>query len=118
MFLQTTRVTSTPKGARLAQRLRHRRDQPSVPRGDTAAAGPRPRTARTPGRRRAARDRGALRSLPRRPAASANFRPVATSSVDCRIHDMTRDVKKKAVVIGADDAPIAALLRDSINDDD
>jgi DNA-binding response OmpR family regulator len=32
--------------------------------------------------------------------------------------DMTRDVKKKVVVIGEDDDPIATLLRDSINDED
>src|SRR5438094_1890654 len=118
MFLQTTRVTSTPIGARLAQHLRHRRDQPSAPRGDTEAVGPRERAARTPERRRAARDRGALRSLPRCPAASANFRLVAASSVDCRMQDMTGDVKKKVVVIGEDDEPIATLLRDSINDED
>jgi DNA-binding response OmpR family regulator len=32
--------------------------------------------------------------------------------------DMTRDVKKKVVVIGEDDDPIATLLRDSINDEE
>src|SRR5207237_6411280 len=112
MFLQTTRVTSTPIGARLAQHLRHRRDQPFVPRGDTEAVGPREPTARMPARRRGARDRGAVRSLPRRPAASAHFRLVATSSVDCRMQDMTGDVKKKVVVMGEDDEPIAPLLRD------
>ena len=31
---------------------------------------------------------------------------------------MTEDVKKKVVVIGEDDEPIATLLRDSINDED
>jgi len=31
---------------------------------------------------------------------------------------MTGDVKKKVVVIGEDDEPIATLLRDSINDED
>ena len=31
---------------------------------------------------------------------------------------MTEDRKKKVVVIGEDDAPIATLLRDSINDED
>ncbi len=34
------------------------------------------------------------------------------------MQDMTGDVKKKVVVIGEDDEPIAALLRDSINDED
>jgi DNA-binding response OmpR family regulator len=33
------------------------------------------------------------------------------------MEDMTGDVKKKVVVIGEDDEPIATLLRDSINDD-
>ena len=32
--------------------------------------------------------------------------------------EMTGDVKKKVVVIGEDDEPIATLLRDSINDED
>src|SRR5438477_8565239 len=118
MFLQTTRVTSTPIGARLARHLRHRRDRASVLHVDTEVAGPRERAARKPGRPRGARDRGALRSLPRRPAASANFRLAATSSVDCRMESMTGDVKKKVVVIGEDDEPIATLLRDSINDED
>ena len=34
------------------------------------------------------------------------------------MQDMTGDVKKKVVVIGEDDEPIATLLRDSINDED
>ena len=34
------------------------------------------------------------------------------------MQDMTGDVKKKVVVIGEDDEPIASLLRDSINDED
>jgi DNA-binding response OmpR family regulator len=34
------------------------------------------------------------------------------------MEDMTGDVKKKVVVIGEDDEPIATLLRDSINDED
>jgi len=34
------------------------------------------------------------------------------------MEDMTKDVRKKVVVIGEDDEPIATLLRDSINDED
>ena len=34
------------------------------------------------------------------------------------MEDMTGDIKKKVVVIGEDDEPIATLLRDSINDED
>jgi DNA-binding response OmpR family regulator len=34
------------------------------------------------------------------------------------VDDMTEDRKKKVVVIGEDDEPIATLLRDSINDED
>src|SRR3989440_8026548 len=117
-FLRRTPSISTPIGARLAPRLRHRLDRAFVPHGDTEAVRLQEQAARKPGRRRAARDRGALRSLPRSPAASANFRLVATSSVDCRMEDMTGDVKKKVVVIGEDDEPIATLLRDSINDED
>jgi DNA-binding response OmpR family regulator len=39
------------------------------------------------------------------------------SSVDCRVDSMTEDRKKRVVVIGEDDEPIATLLRDSINDE-
>src|SRR6266513_2654919 len=117
-FLGRTQGISRLIGARLAPRLRRRRDQACVPHGDTEAARPRAQAARTPGRPRAARDRGALRSLLRRPAASANFRLAATSSVDCRMDEMIGDIKKKVVVIGEDDDPIATLLRDSINDED
>src|SRR6266852_3427537 len=117
-FLRRTPSTSTPKGAHLARNLRHRQDPASEPHGDTEAVRSRERAARKPERRRAARDRGARRSLPRRPAASANFRLPATSSVDCRVQSMTEDRKKKVVVIGEDDEPIATLLRDSVNDED
>ena len=34
------------------------------------------------------------------------------------MEDMTGETKKKVVVIGEDDEPIATLLRDSINDED
>src|SRR5438034_620862 len=60
---------------------------------------------------------GAAGSAHRCPAASANFRLAATSAVDCRMENIG-DVKKKVVVIGEDDEPIATLLRDSINDED
>jgi len=56
--------------------------------------------------------------LSRVPAASADFRLLATSSVDCRMESMAEDSRKRVVVIGEDDEPIATLLRDSINDED
>src|SRR5438105_11304779 len=117
MSPQTSRAISTPTGARLAPHLRRRRDQAFEPHGDRGTVRSRARAARRPARRRPVRDRGAYRSAPRCPAASANFRLAATSSVDCRMENIG-DVKKKVVVIGEDDEPIATLLRDSINDEE
>src|SRR5438045_1151571 len=117
MSPRTSRAISTPTGARLAPHLRRRRDQAFEPHGDRGTVRSRARAARRPARRRPVRDRGAYRSAPRCPAASANFRLAATSSVDCRMENIG-DVKKKVVVIGEDDEPIATLLRDSINDED
>src|SRR5438067_355539 len=83
MSPRTSRAISTPTGARLAPHLRRRRDQAFEPHGDRGTVRSRARAVRRPARRRPVRDRGAYRSAPRCPAASATFRLPATASVDC-----------------------------------
>src|SRR3989442_7182564 len=110
-----TTTIATPIGPRLPPHPKRRPDQPSAPHADTAAARPRWQAARTHGRPPGGPAPRAERSLHRRHPSRADACRLNAISVGCRVL-MSDDLKKRVVLIGADDEPNPQLVRASIND--
>src|SRR5438876_1210726 len=110
-----TTATSMRKGARPARRLRHRsRSQAFGARVDRVVARPLARDLRTRVPRRGARDREVLRSSRRKRSSSRSIGRLNAGWVD---FGAVQELKKRVIVIGEDDEPIAMLLRDALNDE-
>ncbi|TMG55716.1 MAG: response regulator [Chloroflexi bacterium] len=103
------------KGARPARRLRHRsRSQAFGARVDRVVARPLARDLRTRVPRHGARDREVLRSSRRKRSSSRSIGRLNAGWVD---FGAVQELKKRVIVIGEDDEPIAMLLRDALNDE-
>src|SRR5438270_14043321 len=104
-----TTAISTRKGARPAQRLRHRsRSQAFGARVDRVAARPLARDLRTRVARRGAHDREVLRSSRRNRSSSRSIGGLNVGWVD---FGGVLVVKKRVSLIGVSDAPVVIGVR-------